>query len=389
MKSANKVKVAVIHNTIAPYRHPLFEELAKRVELTVYYCAAKHASRAWDLWPRNYNYEYKILPRIPIKILSEEASLNFSIIKEILRNRPDVMIIGGYVDPTMWLALFTAKLLKIPVIYWTEGMKEPQTLLGALTRPIRILFVKKADAIIVPGKLSKQYVISLGANSDKVFIAPNSIDNNLFISLSQRFLPLKEKIKKELNLSNKIVILTVAQLIKRKGLEFLVQAYAMLERERKETALVIVGSGPLRQHLEELSKSLGVKNIKFIPTGLKLEELVKLYCIADVFVLPTLEDIWGFVINEAMACGLPVISTTASQAAREMIHLGRNGYIVKPARADQLYLALKAVVSNPTRMAYMKAEARKIVEKNFGVEATVKGFLDAIEHCLTSIRKSK
>jgi glycosyltransferase involved in cell wall biosynthesis len=134
------------------------------------------------------------------------------------------------------------------------------------------------------------------------------------------------------------------------------------------------------------AKSLGVKNIKFIPSGLKLEELVKLYCAADAFVLPTLEDIWGFVINEAMACGLPVISTTASQAAREMIYPGRNGYIVKPACADQLYLALKAVVSNPTRMAYMKTEARKIVEKNFSVEATVKGFLDAIEHCLTSIR---
>ena len=113
----NKVRVAVIHNTIAPYRHPLFEELAKRVELTVYYCAAKHASRAWNLWPRNYNYEYKVLPRIPIKILSGEASLNFSIIKEILRNRPDVVIVGGYVDPTMWLVFFTAKFLRIPVIY--------------------------------------------------------------------------------------------------------------------------------------------------------------------------------------------------------------------------------------------------------------------------------
>ena len=382
----NKARVALIHNTIAPYRHPLFEELAKRVKLTVYYCTVKHMSRAWDLWPRNYNYEYKILPRIPIKILGEEASFNFSIIKEILRNMPDVVIVGGYVDPTMWLAFFTAKLLKIPVIYWTEGMKEPQTLLGALTRPIRILYVKNSDAIIVPGKLSKRYVISLGANPDKVYIAPNSIDNDLFIRLSQRFVPLKEKIKEELNLSNKIVILTVAQLIKRKGLEFLIQAYAMIEREYKETALVIVGSGPLRQHFEKLSKSLGVKNIKFISSGLKLEELVKLYCAADVFVLPTLEDIWGFVINEAMACGLPVISTTASQAAREMIHPGKNGYIVKPARADQLYLALKAVLSDPTRMAYMKVEGRKIVEKNFSVEATVKGFLDAIEHCLTSIR---
>jgi glycosyltransferase involved in cell wall biosynthesis len=249
---------------------------------------------------------------------------------------PDIVIVGGYVNPTMWLAFFTAKLLKIPIIYWTEGMKEPQTLLGALTRPIRILYVKNSDAIIVPGKLSKRYVISLGANPDKVYIAPNSIDNDLFIRLSQRFVPLKKKIKEELNLSNKIVILTVAQLIKRKGLEFLIQAYAMIEREYKETALVIVGSGPLRQHLEELSKSLGVKNIKFISSGLKLEELVKLYCVADVFVLPTLEDIWGFVINEAMACGLPVISTTASQAAREMIHPGKNGYIVKPARGSTL-----------------------------------------------------
>jgi glycosyltransferase involved in cell wall biosynthesis len=379
----NKARVALIHNTIAPYRHPLFEELAKRVKLTVYYCTVKHMSRAWDLWPRNYNYEYKILPRIPIKILGEEASFNFSIIKEILRNRPGVVIIGGYVDPTMWLALFTAKLLRIPVIYWTEGMKEPQTLLGALTRPVRILFVKKADAIIVPGKLSKRYVISLGASPDKVFIAPNSIDNDLFIRLSQRFLPLKEKIKDELNLSNKIVILTVAQLIKRKGLEFLIQAYAMLERERKETALVIVGSGPLRQHLEELSKSLGVKSIKFIPSGLKLEELVKLYCAADVFVLPTLEDIWGFVINEAMACGLPVVSTTASQAALEMIRPGENGYIVEPARVDQLSLALKILVLNKTSRKKMGERSREIIVKEFGVLNTLLGFLNAIKYAIS------
>ena len=74
----NKVRVALIHNTIAPYRHLLFEELAERVKLTVNYCTVKHASRAWDLWPRNFNYEYKIPQRIPIKLLTEEASLNFS-----------------------------------------------------------------------------------------------------------------------------------------------------------------------------------------------------------------------------------------------------------------------------------------------------------------------
>jgi len=77
----NKVRVALIHNTIAPYRHPLFEELAERVKLTVYYCTVKHASRAWDLWPETTIMNTRFFREYLSKLLTEEASLNFSIIK--------------------------------------------------------------------------------------------------------------------------------------------------------------------------------------------------------------------------------------------------------------------------------------------------------------------
>jgi len=378
----NNVKVILIHNTIAPYRHPLFEELSKKVNLMVYYCSIKENFREWDLWPRKYDYRYKVLPKIFIKTSIGELSLNPSILKEVIRNKPNVMIISGYIDPTTWFAFVAAKLLKIPIIQWTEGIKEPRSILGVISRPIRMLFVKRSDAIIVPGRLSKNYVISLGADAEKVFIARNAIDNKLFIELSDKYRSCKEELKSQLGLKGKVVVLYVGQLIKRKGVEHLIQAYGKLKQEYDNLALIILGSGPLEYYLKNLSSTLKLKDVRFMSSGMRLEELIKFYCLADIFVLPTLEDVWGFVINEAMACGLPVIASQASQAAMEMIRFGENGYIVKEADPNQLYEVLKMLVCNKELRRRMSEKSREIVVQEFSLSAMVEGFLSAIKCCV-------
>ena len=107
-------KVFILYYTMAPYRHPLFEELSKDLDLTVYYLSKKHNLREWEIWPRSYSYNYKILPRIPFKTpFEEEISFNPSIIKELLMKKPDIVIFYGYLDPTLWLALVFCKLFKI------------------------------------------------------------------------------------------------------------------------------------------------------------------------------------------------------------------------------------------------------------------------------------
>jgi glycosyltransferase involved in cell wall biosynthesis len=299
----------------------------------------------------------------------------------VIRNKPNVIIISGYTDPTTWVAFAVAKLLKIPIIHWTEGVKEPQSILGIITKPLRMLFVKKSNAIIVPGKLSKSYVISLGADAEKVFIARNVIDNKLFLDLSHKYQSCKDELKSQLGFKGKVVVLYVGQLIKRKGVEHLIHAYGKLKQEYDNLALIILGGGPLEYYLKNLSGSLKLKDIKFVPSGMKLEELIKFYYSADIFVLPTLEDIWGFVINEAMACGLPVISTHASQAATEMIRLGENGYIIKPADSNELYDALKNLIIDPELRRRMGEKSREIVMQEFDLSAMVQGFLSAIEYC--------
>ena len=380
------VKVILIHNIIAPYRHSLFEELSKKVDLTVYYCSIKPSSREWDLWPRKYDYKYKVLPRIPIKTPIEGFSLNPSILKEIIKTKPNVIVIGGYIDPTMWLAFAVAKLLKIPIVYWTEGIKEPWSILGMITRPLRMLFVKKSNAVVVPGNLSKGYVISLGANAEKVFIAPNAIDNKLFIKTSQKYQSLKEDLKTRLGLKGKVVILYVGRLVREKGIEYLLRAYGKLEQEHNDIALVLVGSGPLESYLKGLANSLHL-NFKIIRAR-ALEELIKIYSFADIFVLPTLFDVWGFVINEAMACGLPVIGTRASQAAIEMIRIGENGYIVKEADSQELYTVLKYLICNPNLRKKLGEKAKETVEHEFDVSRMVEGFLSAIRYSIAVLSRA-
>jgi len=380
------LRIVILHNTIAPYRHPLFEGLSKSVNLLVYYCSVKHSSREWYLWPRKYDYKYKILPRIPIKTPIGELSLNPSILREIFKNKPHIIVISGYTDPTTWLVFAIAKLLKIPIIHWTEGVKEPRSILGMTTRTLRMLFVKKSDAVVVPGRLSKRYVISFGVDAEKVFIAPNTIDNKLFIEVSRRYQFSKEELKSRIELKGEVVILYVGQLIRRKGIEYLLPAYGKLEQEHNDVALLLVGSGPLESYLKGLADSLHLKNFMIIHSGLNLKELIRIYSVADIFVLPTLEDVWGFVINEAMICGLPVVSTRSSQAALEMVHSGENGYVIEAGDSEELYVALKNLIRNPTERQHMGIRSKEVAMKRFDVLHMVEGFISAIKYCIGSVK---
>ena len=375
-----KYGVALVHNTIAPYRHPLFEKLSRYLDLRVYYCSLGHSSRKWELWPRHYDYKYKILSGMLLKTSVGDLSINPSILKELFLNRPRVLVLGGYVDATMWLAFAVGKLLKIPVIYWTEGTREPQSILGAITRPLRILFSKKSSAVLVPGKLSRNYVISLGADTRNVFVAPNAIENELFVNASYKYRLHNEELKARLGYKSKVVILYVGRLHKEKGVTFLLEAFGKLKSEIDDIALVIVGYGELYNTLHKLCQEKKINDVVFAGAILDYKQLIEYYSMADIFVLPTLGDVWGFVINEAMACGLPVVATRASQAAQEMIRSGENGYIVKEADSKELYNVLKKLIHNPKRRKKMGEKSREIVIHEFNIQHIVNGFLYVINY---------
>ena len=89
---------------------------------------------------------------------------------------------------------------------------------------------------------------------------------------------------------------------------------------------------------------------------------------------------FGDLLNEAMVCGLPVVSTYASQAACEMVRSGINGYAVNAESSEELYVALKELICNVKRRKEMGQQSRDIVNNEFDVRHMAEGFVQAVNH---------
>ena len=132
-----------------------------------------------------------------------------------------------------------------------------------------------------------------------------------------------------------------------------------------DCGLYFVGGEPTKQYLDIVHQN-NIQNVHFI--GFTEKEKLKLYyAAADVFVLPTREDIWGLVINEAMAAGLPVITTNRCGAGLELIKNNQNGYLVQVDDVDNLSKKIHVILNDKDLKNKMENNATEVI-KNYTVE---------------------
>jgi len=376
-----RYKVALIHNIISPYRVPLFEEINKDIyiELYVYFCAKTHKDRDWNLL-QSRNCNYKILPDIGLNFFSINYHINPSIIHELIKNKYDAIIACGYDSFTTQVAFFLSKLKHVPFILWSGSTYNESSFVRKVSLPLVKFIIKHSDAYLAYGTRAKEYLIFLGASPEKVFISYNTIDTTFFKRQSLKLRNKKNELKNELGIKNKSVVLFVGRLIKVKNLEYLINAYSKL-KEKKDVALLIVGDGPLREGLKDFCKTKNIKDVFFVGFKQK-EELPKYYAVSDLFVLPSRQEVWGLVLNEAMASGLPVIATNKVGGSKDLIKEGLNGYIVESGNIKQLHDAMKKILSNPKLAKLMGEKSQELIDKKFTIKHAAKGFIFAIKNCL-------
>ena len=376
-----KYKVAIIHNIISPYRVPLFEGLASHssIDLFVYFCAKTHKEREWSI-PQSNKYNYKILSGVKLDFAGIIYHINPSIISKLIKGRYDVVIIGGYSDFTAQAAFITSKLLKTPVILWSEGTHRTQSLLGKIISPITKYITRHASAYIAASTAAKDFFIATGALPEKVFVPPNTVDTEFLKRESLEYRTEKNKPKRKLGIKNSKLILYMGQLIPRKGIEYLLFGYKKLKEEYNDVGLAIVGSGPLKEELMKLCQTEDIKDVYFLGF-IQQKELPMYYSIADLFVLPSLRETFGLVINEAMACGLPAVITKVA-GAKDLIIQGENGFIVDEANVEQLYSAMRKVILNEKLARKMGKKSLEIIENRYNINQAVNGFVSAIEYAI-------
>jgi colanic acid/amylovoran biosynthesis glycosyltransferase len=172
-------------------------------------------------------------------------------------------------------------------------------------------------------------------------------------------------------------VLTVAQLARRKGIDVLLDAVALLRERDVPVEAVIVGDGDERRSLEARARRLGLDDAVTFAGAVGQDRIPDYYARASVFCLPSFAEGIPIVLMEAMARELPVVATAIMGVPELVVH-GRNGLLVPPARADELAAALEELARDPALREQLGREARERVAEAFELRSSVRGLLDVL-----------
>jgi len=344
-------RVLFLTNYPSPYRVHFFDELGKYMDVTVLYSDRvediKHRNAAWFEEGDHGFQAVRLTPKFRVG----RRYLCFDVIPW-LKKKYDEIVVCGYSSPTAVLAMIWLRLHGIPFYMEVDG--------GLIRQDSKLKhFVKKslvclANQWLSTGEYTTKYLVHYGAREDKVAHYPFSslYEKDILQAVPTR--EEKEAIRMVLGIPEKHMILAIGQFIHRKGFDVLMQAAKQLD---PDVGIYIVG-GETTDEYRKLREELGLYNVHFLEFQ-KKERLALLYKSADLFVLPTREDIWGLVINEALAYGLPIITTDRCVAGLELIEDGVNGYVVPVGDVEALAEKIKAVLASD-REAMGKAALEKV-----------------------------
>lgn len=367
MSQSPSIKVAVLHNIIAPYIVPVFNRLSKldNIKLKVFFYDKTANNRIWRV-PEDIWFDYKVIPSFVVELQSRNNDplwLSPTALSELIKGKFDVVISTGHESLGTYLGLIYSKLWCKPLIFRSESTANEQSWRRKLSLPLLKILARHSNACITTGSRAKDYLIHLGVAPQKVSVVyDNVVDVMYYQQVSSLNEEEKIKIKTRLGLASSQIILYVGQLIERKGLKDLLSAFACLQTKGIDAKLLIVGYGPQEEELKSFCTQKRLKGVSFLG-GKNKEELLVYYAIADVFVLPSLSEVWGLVINEAMACGLPVITTRNVGASADLVKDGINGFVVPSQDEQALFEVLREILKNNSLREKMGVASLEIIKK--------------------------
>lgn len=344
-------RVALLTEIPAPYRIPLFNALAERVDLTVLFLRDRNPDRPYRLHEDELRFRRHTLRGIDVTIGRRWLVVNASVIGRL--RHADALLLGGWNQPAFWEALAWARARGVPAHVWVESTGNDRRTGRLETAKRRLLRIPAG--FVVPGTASRDYLESLGVPAPRITIAPNAVDPSVFGTATRS------------RDDGPVRVLAVGRLAPEKGLDTLVQATDGLPVE-----VVLAGTGPEEERL----RRLGGERVRFLGQ-VDRDALPQVYADADILALPSTSDPWGMSLNEAALAGLPLVSTTAAGAAWELIEDGVNGFRVPPDDAAGLRAALGRLVEDAGFRRAAGARSREIAAR-----FTPEGWADAVSAAL-------
>jgi glycosyltransferase involved in cell wall biosynthesis len=349
------LRILIITSHPIQYNAPLFSYLTKHsnYSITVLYTLGDSLNSKVDNgfgiienWNINlltgYNFEFIHNSSSNPSSLKYGGIKNPTLIKKIKEYSPQGIIVYGWKHQSH-LSVLRYFHGKIPILFRGDSTSLNDKPGFSLLSIIRYAFLKqvykKVNYVLSPGSASDQYFIKSGLFNNQIIRAEHAIDNDRFMIMSTQehkdLLALKDihSIK-----SNEIIFLFAGKFIDIKNPLLLIDAFFKLKQEKENTRLLLIGNGILESAIKEKINLLPLdvaSSITLLP--FQDQQQMKLYYrVADVFVLPSRSETWGLSVNEALACGTPVIVSDNCGSSKELVKNNVNGFIFKSEHVQDL-----------------------------------------------------
>ena len=340
------MRIALVTEIPAPFRIPLFNALAAvhDVELRVLFLADRDPRRPhYEAHPEERRFDAVTLPGRELRRGGRWIVLSRGVGGALASFAPDVLVIGGWNQPAFWRGLVFARRRRVPLVTWVESTRvdaRPDA------RPLELAkraVIGASSAFLVPGSASADYLRTLGVADERIAVAPNAADTSVF-----------ERAAVDRSGRDETTFLYVGRFDAEKGLDVLLDAFAGGVPGR----LLLVGAGGIESEL----RARAADRVVFLGRRGR-DDLPPVYAEADVFVLPSLSEPWGMVLNEAATAGLALVATEAAGAAHDLIEHGVNGFRIPPGDVGALADAMRRLAQDEELRTAAGQRSRKLAAR--------------------------
>lgn len=388
--------VAISFTNFGPYHIARLRALAKALEpsgsrLIAYETAATEAMYPWQTQHDRESFDWVTL--FPDRVLEQISGKECiqAMGRALHRDHPDLLGVVGYVRPESLAMLRWARGHGIPTVLMSESQ--------AIDRPrvwwkeaVKRRRVRHFSAGLVGGPRHRDYLVSLGMSKERIALGYNAVDAEAFASAAENY---RRETGGRLGLPEKPYFLAVSRFAKEKNIVRLVEAYTRYRREIGALSawdLVLCGDGPEAAAIENAVVSSGFASSIHRPGFLQQSALSRWYAFASAFVHPSLMEPWGLVVNEAAACGLPLLVSDRAGCVETFVPEAPGdvftGRRLDGRDAGLMATSLRWVSMLPEVERSAMGEAAAKIARAWGPERFAQGALEAFQIALGVERQS-
>jgi glycosyltransferase involved in cell wall biosynthesis len=341
----------------------------------------------WDV-PLLEGYAHEFLPGFRKKeTLSFASPLSHGIMHRLQNGAFDAVWVHGYNTLNCLQAIFAARMLRIPVMLRSDSQLHDRirTKTTLLLKRIFFMILKPAVRCVIPvGDANSEYWKEYLGPQIPTYRMPYAVDNDYFSSLTADAAPHRERLRRELDLEpGRPVFLFASKLQTRKRCIDLVDAFLKLSPGagiEPAAYLLIIGDGEERAAIERRIRESGLSSIRML--GFKNQsELPRFFDLCDVFILPSIHEPWGLIVNEAMSAGRAVVVSDDVGCQADLVENEVNGFTFPVQNVDALSAVLRRFVDDPSLAQKMGQQSRRIIAR-FSFDECVRGLRQALAYCV-------